>query len=261
MIIYPDTVFITNFFMTLIVLSITNQIIRLKTRTVNVFLSSMLNSLGATFLLIFCKNEYIWKAASFGNMFLTAFVFVGRGKMREILQIMFAMYVVGTMVNGSLEALFPLGQNELTLGRILLFSLLFNFLIPKLYRMVTGFAITSNNKYLIRIYAEERYVELTALYDTGCKLKNPYNNCPVNVIEKNRIGQVVNLDNELSQLVIPYKSLGNNGALMKMVRVKRMDIRVNKHVKTYENVYFAIYDGKLSQSDEFEAILSCAMLV
>ena len=130
-------------------------------------------------------------------------------------------------------------------------------LIPILYRMAS--CVSGKKELLkhIRLENKGKTQELDALYDTGCHLKNPYTGKSVGILEKQMALKLVDLEDELSMRLIPYKSVGNDKGLMRLIKIDQMTVLDrNQSEICYKNVDFAVYDGTLSSEGEFNAILS-----
>ena len=107
--------------------------------------------------------------------------------------------------------------------------------------------------YEVDIIFKDKEKKVKAFLDTGNELREPATNLPVVIVEKS-VFDSVNLE-EFGKFYIPYRVI--NGSSGKLLGFKPDIIKINfgKEVK-YREVIIALCQDKLSQLDDYHALLS-----
>jgi stage II sporulation protein GA (sporulation sigma-E factor processing peptidase) len=132
----------------------------------------------------------------------------------------------------------------------------------------------------VRIFFEDRALELNALVDTGNSLRDPLSNAPVIVAEFDSIKtflpdrlktlfyekQENNLQNLLDSArmdgftgrlrMIPYESLGRQNGLLIGFRPDRVEITREKDTIALSEVVIGIYNRNLSRNGDYQGLLN-----
>ena len=108
--------------------------------------------------------------------------------------------------------------------------------------------------YLIEIFTKSSSVTVTALLDTGNELKEPITNLPVIIVEKSA---VLGIDTNLyDKLYIPYKVVSGQSNFLEAFKPEKIKINYDKNNFQYKNAVIGISDVKLSDYNEYQALLS-----
>lgn len=150
-------------------------------------------------------------------------------------------------------------------------SLRYGFVICLLGLGITGKAIfiiwgkrkiaVQRKKYHVRLFYADKTIEADALIDTGNSLKEPITGCPVSIIEKEAVSDILaEKIGKTEMCIIPYHSIGRRGILYG-IKIPKMEIVKEENIEIHENVIVAIYKGKLNISRGCQMILHPDILV
>jgi stage II sporulation protein GA (sporulation sigma-E factor processing peptidase) len=115
-----------------------------------------------------------------------------------------------------------------------------------------------NFTYRIEVGFHNSNSKMNAFLDTGNELREPVTNLPVIIIERNILNQ---LDlKEENKMYIPYKVL--NGIPGKIEAFKPTYVKLYQDENNYKyiNVIIGLCDGKLSELNDYNALLSRGIL-
>ena len=140
--------------------------------------------------------------------------------------------------------------------------------------------------YKIKIFIEEKNIELKALLDTGNLLKDPINKVPVIVAEKDKFTNFISkevLDN-LEQIlggdknnllenigeeyvkrirIIPFSSIGKQNGLMLGIKIDKViikSIEENEETIVKKNVIVALSEQKLDRNRQYNALIGLDLI-
>ena len=139
--------------------------------------------------------------------------------------------------------------------------------------------MSKNDMYCnVKIYLKEKYVDITAIIDTGNFLREPITKMPVIVVEKEKlkdifpnnildnIDSIINGDNihlgEFSAKIraIPFKSLGKENGLLLGIKVDNVKIYYEDMEHKITDVIVGIYNGKLSKNGKYAGLVGLDIL-
>ena len=130
----------------------------------------------------------------------------------------------------------------------------------------------------LQIVVEDKRINLEAIIDTGNFLRDPITKMPVIVVEKDSLKQALPEDllNNLSKIIygkdvnigeyeskiriIPFSSLGKENGLLIGIKAKRVFINYSEEVIEAKNVIIGIYNGILSKSNKYSALIGLNLL-
>lgn len=109
-------------------------------------------------------------------------------------------------------------------------------------------------QYQVTIFYGEKQAVVTAFWDTGNQLYEPYGHQPVHVITKraaNRLG-----DCEERAVCIPFSAVGTKRGLLPGIRVSKMEIRrEGRLIRQIERPWLAVSGEELSGNHGYEMLL------
>ena len=107
----------------------------------------------------------------------------------------------------------------------------------------------SKKIYRLKISAYGTTHEVTALYDSGNLLKNPYDQSSVIIIEK-EVSDIFKAD---SFLLIPFRSLGTTNGFIKVFKAD--SVLIVENGKKLNNVSIGICEHSLSKNGKYNALI------
>jgi len=130
----------------------------------------------------------------------------------------------------------------------------------------------------LKIEIEEKQIELEAIIDTGNFLRDPITRISVIVVEKSVLKQIlpdslldnlheiisgkdVDIGEYLSKIrIIPFTSLGKENGLLIGIKATRVCVNYNEEIIEVKNVIIGIYNGTLSKSNRYSALVGLNLL-
>lgn len=98
------------------------------------------------------------------------------------------------------------------------------------------------------------FYKIKALLDTGNELKEPVTNLPVIIVEKSKL---MNTGYELyEKLYIPFKAVDGSSNYLEAFTPDEIKINSDKNIYQSIKAIIAVTDNKLSEYDEYQALLS-----
>ena len=129
----------------------------------------------------------------------------------------------------------------------------------------------------LQIIVEDRVINIEAIIDTGNFLRDPITKTPVIVVEKEVLrgvlpdiiinnlpeiisGENIDIGNYISKIrIIPFTSLGKENGLLIGIKADRVFINHNEESLNLNNVIIGIYNGILSKSNKYSALVGLGM--
>lgn len=216
--IYLDLVFIINFLLDFNILYIVNKILKRNMKIKRIILASLFGNITLIFLFINISslNLFIIKIILCLLMCLIAYNYVN---IKYTINNMTYVYMVSTIFGGILYFIKEnINNNYIYTALIILLTPLIAIELVKKFNK-----IKSNYKYyyLIKInFKNNKTIELNSFLDTGNKLKDPYTNKGIILVNINKINKLVKIR---SPIYVPYNTLNNTG-LLKCIKPKSIEI-------------------------------------
>lgn len=163
--------------------------------------------------------------------------------------------------------------------KIILVGGILGFVIITLaFKMKRGKISRKDMNCKIEIEFENRKVELKAIIDTGNFLRDPITKIPVIIVTEVALTPIIpsNILNNLQKIlqgkevelgeyatkirIIPFSSLGKENGLIVGLKVDTVKIHYYEETEEIKDIIIGIYDGKLSKSNKYEALLGLGIL-
>ncbi len=223
MVIYLDLVFILNFSFDLLLLLCVSIVLKRNSKLGKLLLASLFGSLTTVFLLV---NISILILNILKILMSIGMVLVGFGykDFKYTLNNLFYLYLVSIILGGFIYYLnINYGNDKVSINYLFLL-----FISPVI---LIGYIISSKNLrnnyqhyYNCKIYFDnDNFVLVNALLDTGNKLKDPYSNKGIIILNKRYLPFDIK-----SPILVPFRALNTRG-LLKCVKGFKLEIdkRVN----------------------------------
>ena len=216
--VYLDLVFILNFLFDLILLISVNYILRRNTKTFRLLLGSFFGSI--TLLLMFIKmNNIIILLFKLLVSIVMLMITFGFKDIKYTIKNITYFYLVSMLLGGGIEFLnnqFSYSNNglvfrnnglQISYGIVIIVAL---FIYFKYIRVFKDLKNNYSNYFKCKIYFNKKQnIILNAFLDTGNKLKDPYSNKSIILVDEEKIKDI-----KIERPVyVPYNSLNNHGLL------------------------------------------------
>lgn len=289
--IYGDVVFLENIAMNYIILLSTAKLTRSEYKKIKLLLASAVGAVYSVFY-YFPGYEYLytWFLKILFSLFIIIIAFTPY-KLKELTRLIGVFYISSFIFGGAAFGLYYIinGIKYSYKGvfylqrfptKLLLLSIIIAYFVVRyswdyiVYRIRREKIISKVN-----ICFNNKNILLSALLDTGNSLNDPISKLPVVVVEYSSIKEIIpyelqkiyeeNKESNISLIasvmsksewltkfrIIPFKSLGNENALMIGFKPDEFNIEYNEEKQIIKELIIGIYNKKLSQDGEYSALI------
>lgn len=256
--VYIDLVIVTNFIFDLIILSSINYILRRNSSMIRLVLGSVIGEFTLFLLFIPIDNVFFLFFKILISFFMVIISF-GYKDFKYMIKNITYFYLVSIILGGGLQ--FLDNQFDYTNGGLIsskgvsssyfLFSIIGVILFSFFINLFKDLKNNYSNYYVCKIFFDEfKSVIVNAFLDTGNKLKEPYSNKSIILLDKGKVGDIY-LNNPI---YVPYNSLNNHGLLECYKGVK---IEING--KSFSNFLIGISNEHFFM-DGIDCIINCTIM-
>lgn len=224
--IYLDLLIILNTLFDYVLLNSVNFILRRNVSYYRIVLASLLGNISLLLLLVSDSSVLIFVKLLIA--FIINLICFGYRDVRYLLKNVIYFYLVSMLLGGVIyffDLQFSLGDNGIVTNdcNVVYYLLVVVFGVSVLYfylYKVKDLKNNYNNYYSCLIYLDDdNSIKLSGFLDTGNKLKDPYTNKNIVLINKKVIANF----KVHSMIYVPYNSLNNHG-LLKCFKVRKIVI-------------------------------------
>ena len=270
-----DVLFVVNFIMDYVVLTITTGILihtttlkkaGSKRELILLYIKRIAGSVvGAVWACFLVRNGYdtpIWKLLTYiviGTFMLI--IVMGKERLISYLKAIGILYVVTFLLSGVVHFVYYYtsvgyllnSQNSMGVGVLIAGVILGTMLLEWMVIFLIKRSEKNESMYTVVVETERGCVTLKALCDTGNNLKDPFYQEPVSVVLSGKVSTLVK-DN-MSYHLIPYSSIGNENGVLPVVRISRLKILGRNETVIVEKPLLALYSGNFSGNTDYEFII------
>ncbi len=291
MVVYAEYVFLENFIMNYIILTLTCKFGKMQTKKIRIVLASSLGALYA-FILFFPSLHFLFsmmmKIACSMLIIITAFA---PYRFKDFFRMLGIFYLITMVFGGTGFALFyftsfngiisngVIYTTNISLKNIMLSGgfayMLINFCWGYIQKQLTREKIYMK----VKVEMNGEFVELKGLVDTGNSLKDPITCHPVMIVEydaiiklfpesikKAFVGSKYPDFNEITMLLnnttwmtrlrfIPFEALGTEHGMLVGFKPDSVMIEREYENKNVQDIIIAIYSKRLSKTGDYTALL------
>lgn len=265
-VIYVDILFLLNFFITYLLLLTTKKLLKCDAKQYRLILAavlggaysmvifvpslmnfvSLLGKLLSAILIVFVAFGFrTWQKFAKGILFFfsSSFLFVG------IMIGLWLTFIPNGLIINNASIYFNINAKILILSSLLAYLL--SSLIIKIHNRVTA----KNQIYAVEVNHDGNKVTFNALADTGNKLREPFSNSPVIVVDSNIVAL---LFDGSPVRVVPYHTVSGDG-ILNAYKADCVYISTVKEKVKLENQYIALSKEKFSNG-EFGGVINPELL-
>lgn len=225
---------------------------------------------------------------------LLIIVSFGYGNIRKLLTRVIAFYGISFFIGG-LFSFFTQQLNQwswilmvegeskmterLTIQKVAIIFILILLTMPIWYFLLQKGKQIKDQYYQVQLVHNEKKITIVGLYDTGNCLRHWLTKKPVAVVESEQIKHLLNEDEKMRittymqaglekeekifkegkstirLTIIPYHSIGQSHGMMVGIYLDNVIIKKGMKQKENPNTIVALYNGKISASEEYRMIL------
>ena len=264
--VYLDMVFAVNFVFDLIGLYLTAIVADENKFKIKLILASCILAIGDILVIVFGFSDNVVEFLIINIFIEFASIFIAFGKKRldKILLIMILHMGIVFLMGGMITALYNIKNNyqkgtksmmELFVVGVLL-CLILKHLMP--YVLKNIYYRERIYKVIIKLKGCE--ICTKGLLDTGNSLLESCTGKQVTIIEKDILKEIAHIQVD-KIFIIPFKSVGQNNGVLYGIQVEKLIIKHEKFEKDIKDAIIAIYNGKLSSDNRYNAILHSKCLM
>lgn len=256
MTLYVDILFIVNFFITYLLLLVTKLFMKTDVKAYRLIFSS---ALGGLYSLVILFDELNFFISAIGKLLISVlivFISFGFVRLQRFLKAIGFFYLSNMVFLGVILGVWLLFKPNGVIiknncvyfdisARALLISALLAYLISFAAVKIYNRTIGKNEIYSLTIIKNNQEVHLFAFADTGNKLKEPFSNYPVIIVDNKKFQFE-------AERLIPFNTVGGDGVLNGFKPDNVIISSGKKMIKT-DKVYIALSH---IESKDFSAIIN-----
>lgn len=290
MTLYVDIIFMENIFMNSIILLATGVILKDKVKIVRNLIGSTLGAIYA--IIIYVSNVVIYSNIILKILLSFVIVYISfkptniKSFFKHVVIFYLTSFTFGGVAFALLYFVKPediLYQNGVLIGtypiKMILAGGILGFIIVTIaFKNIKGRFNKHDMLCKVNLKFEEKELQTKAIIDTGNFLKDPISKAPVIIIEKEALksflptqiientsniinGKNIDLGAFSERIrVIPFKSLGRENGLILGFKLNNAIIEYQDMEHVVKTVIVGIYNGKLSRSGRYNALVGLDIL-
>lgn len=276
-VIYIDILFCINLFINYFILLATSKILNISTKLYRLLLAA---TFGAFYSLVIFL-PYFSNVLLFLSFLICSVVIIlicfNFSSFKAFIKILVCFFIINLSFAGSLILLRRLFNIKAIIIKngILYFdfspitfivSCIISYIIIRIAQMLNIKFRYKNNTIPIQVFFNGKHLNLSSKLDTGNNLVEPFSSLPVIIVKKQSLEKFLNcrelfsanLVKKLKVRMIPYKSVGKAGGILKGFKADYVCI-FNEKTMNKRDAYIAICENNILP-DEFDALLNPALL-
>lgn len=293
--IYLDIIFLENVIMNSIILYAAAIILKIKTKFIRIFISSIIGSIYAIILYITNLKIYTSIISKILLSIIMVYVAYNPQNVKKLWKQILIFYLTSFVFGGvSLYLIYVIKpqdiliENGMFIGeyvlKVIMLAAIVAYLVIKISLKIIKTKISPKDMYCkIKFKLNGKEVETKAMIDTGNLVKEPITNTPVIIVESSLLYDVLpkeilnNLDNilggnldEIPEEIqneyiaklrcIPFTSLGKQNGMLVGIKVEEVEIENEEESKLSNNVIIGIYDKSLTKRGEYRALVGIEVI-
>ncbi len=263
--IYVDTLLLINFFITFLLLQITAKLSKKEIKLARIIFSSFIGSIYSLTIFVDNVSDFLLNFTKLIVGMLIVFVAFKFARLSQYLKCVIIYYFCSFIFLGitvGMCFLFKLKFIAIN-NSILYFNLsavniiicaVISYLLSSLIVRIYNRSLSKKEMYMLIIIQDGITYRFNALMDTGNKLREPFSDMPVIIVDKSKM----NVDcDDLNMRLVPVTSVGGR-TMLKCFKPDKIIIKSSTGKEVVENAYIALSDN--INDEIYSAILNCSIL-
>lgn len=278
MTIYLDIVFLENILMNYMILYATGFVQKKDMKSMRLIMSA---TLGAAYAIITYLNLIPIYTSFFMKVLLSVimvYIAFQNQTVKSLIKNLLLFYLSSFVIGGcSLAMLYMISPQNVIIKdgvfigtypmKITLIAGIIGFTIVQISFSINKRQIKQKDLICdLEIGVNKKNITVKAYMDSGNVLKDPLTKAPVVIVEKDKIGKIVNLDKlnnyeggeDLKIRLIPFKSIGSQNGMLIGLKPEYIKINYNENVIEKNNVIIALYEKKIAR--DYQALIGLDIL-
>lgn len=261
--VYLDVIFLENFIIDMVLMNITNKLMKLDATNKRIICSAIVGGLYSVifyipYLSFMVKLPIVILMACF-----IVFIAINKVSIKIIIKAtsvfiglsiiltgmcLFLMMVVCNRGNTDISLI---GRN--TVKNIILSLLIMFCIVSRISNYIKERTLVNNFVFQVKLFIDNRQYYFKAFLDTGNELREPVTNLPCILVEKRLIGDIEVEKDKV--YFIPYSAVGVKGKL-EGIKVQKVMIRQDDDNWREIEAIICFCNEKFSEDGDFNALLS-----
>lgn len=257
-IIYIDSIFLNNFIMDLLLLSLTAKTLKKTTTFINILVGSLMGAAG--YCLVLCLPGRYFLKVLFGMIPIAALMLKTGcrvGRFKELLYGMGYLFCYSFFLGGFMLFLirkipFLTERKDSVWVLALIGYLGFRICMIGIERYGKE---KKNHFCKIILPGDEGKIMVYGLIDTGNGLRDPISGKKAAVLEEKVWKKMQKCKREEKYKIIPFHSIGKENGILEGYEIEKVQIEEKTGSRDLENVIVAVFKGNLSAKGDYQMIL------
>ena len=215
--VYIDLLLVINFLLDFNIIYIVNKILKRNISIKKIILSSLIGEFSLIFLLIHISSVFLF-IIKIVLCFIMCVITFRYKDIKYTINNMAYFYMISTIYSGILFFLKDTFNNKVVY--VLLIVLLLPLFTYKILKYLLN--LKSNYKYYYKVkinFNKNKSIVVNSFLDTGNKLKDPYTNKPIILIDSNKVSNI----RIRSPIYVPFSSIKDSG-LIECIKIDSIEI-------------------------------------
>ena len=250
---YIDIFFLVNFIVDISILIISSKVLKCSTTYGRICLGAMLGAFMTCITLVLPMQNAVVKFILYHGLILSTMIRAGlRIKWgRQFVRAYACIYITSVLFGGVLELLRPFLRESSIFFGTAVFSY---WAVLGIWNIVSWLGKRRMDCCEVTLYHQGKEVKVTAIVDTGNRLKDNLTGKAVSVIGRGKIQELLGDTSVEAMRFIPFHTVGMKNGVMPLISVEKMCLHQETE-RTVENPLLAI-STEIVSTDDYELILS-----
>lgn len=293
---YADVLFIENFVIDYLLLSMTARFSKLRTSQKRLSLGALAGALYVMAVFLPPISGFLSSVVKVLMSALMVLIVFAPERLNDLLKALGILYLVSCAIGGAaFLCYFFTGRGYILNGIFYISDFSLSLLITAIgagYMLLVCCLDYARKKsfdkaliYGITVVIDKRQADMAAMVDTGSSLKDPISGYPVILTEYRMLSEILPdcmcqsfcddsavggfekaykclSDTEWAARVrlIPYSSVGEQNGMLIGIRPDVVRVKQGEHIREYDRVVVGICDIKLSSSGDYQALFNPELL-
>ena len=266
MVLYLDLIIIKEFIMDFILLVTTVSVLKKKTSSHLIIISSIIGVLETLLDIFISFNTYIRWIIKIAVSILMIKIIYKTKDFKEFAKEIFVFYIVSFIYAGiaislmfskPINTFFNSGFIKGNYSSVLIIlSIIIGIILIKLtFKLISQNIRKDNMICNLEICIDKKIFNIKVLLDTGNLLKDPICGYPVIIIEKSILKEIIyNTKIKRKIYLIPYETLGSKNKVLFGIKPEYIRLSTNNNY-VIKDAILGLYDGNLSKNNSYKGLV------
>ena len=261
--VYLDVIFLENFIIDMVLMNITNKLMKLDATNKRIISSAIVGGLYSVIFYIPYLSFMIKLPCVILMACFIVFIAINKVSIKVIIKATSVFIGLSIILTG-ICLLLMMGKSDRrntdislidrnTIKNIILSLMIMFCIVSRISSYIKERTLVNNFIFQVKLFINNKQYYIKAFLDTGNELREPITNLPCILVEKRLLGDIEVEKDKV--YFIPYSAVGIKGKL-EGIRVQKVMIRQDNHNWREIEAIICFCDEKFSEDGDFNALLS-----